>query len=118
MTPCEPLPETGVLYHVIDDEAVEEALAKGLPAGSRWSGAVEPDATETVLSLPMATAPGFPMVPDRKAVCADDDVWGRWQASGKTWKDSLEIAGSCVCASPLPPTVLTLEPRPAPTVGP
>lgn len=103
----------GTLYHATDSDSVESCLRDGLKPTSYWAiGAVaeyyvgchDDEGSEGVIlaaklddfdeSLFEPDYPGLEEPVIYSLGKRDEQIWSEWEASEKTWRDSLRIIGS------------------------
>jgi hypothetical protein len=103
----------GTLYHATSQSNAQSCISQGVRAPSYWGvGALaeyyietvedegdegvmlEADLTDFDESLLEPDYPGL-----EEPICSavgksENEIWSQWEASGKTWRDSLRIIGS------------------------
>jgi hypothetical protein len=103
----------GTLYHATDRQNVESCLADGVRPTSYWGIGVlaeyyvgccdDEDDEGVVLTASLSDFDESLLEPDYPGLeepitytlrKSEDEIWTEWEASAKTWRDSLRIIGS------------------------
>lgn len=121
-----------ILYHVTDQAHIPEIKHSGLNPGSYWSNSLaikryyeevvaDENRIPVVLTLnltdldPKGLEPDYPGLEEPLTYTlgiTEDEVGAEWQASAKTWQDSLSIIFSCRYQLPIAAALLKLNDEP------
>ena len=115
----------GFLYHASPSQNVEAIRTQGMPAGSYWgtydiASYYAEDISDNgdephMFRVPLEAFAEAHLVPDQNGIdepltytlgMSEDEVQEEWQASGQTWRDSLQIIGSVRYSVPVPASAI------------
>ena len=116
----------GYLYHATPNRNLTNILENGIQPVSYWGeyriakyyaeDIVDNGDQFTMFRVPLSAFVTTQLEPDFNGIeeplaytlgMSEDEIWGEWNNSDQSWKDSLEIIGSVQYRGIIPPNALT-----------